>query len=143
LQNNYITCKITMLLALAELPTGYTYIQLPSQLSPIELWPSLKWTDITHQYSNHFFRCAHNSTLGHQSDTTDSRCPTVTALQSGDHFYPSIANKPFNNISLSVGQWSEYLFSGTYGGHWFGLRLHSNASEVRPINTAVKVWRKE
>lgn len=38
------------------LPNGFIYVQLPNQRSPQEVWSSMKWNDISQQYSNVFFR---------------------------------------------------------------------------------------
>jgi hypothetical protein len=39
-----------------DIPIGFLYTQLPNQTSPVELWPNMKWTEVTQQYFGLFFR---------------------------------------------------------------------------------------
>ncbi|KAH9409843.1 hypothetical protein TYRP_023674 [Tyrophagus putrescentiae] len=39
-----------------SIPIGFTYVQLPKDKAPGELWPSMTWTDISSEYEGVFFR---------------------------------------------------------------------------------------
>ena len=38
------------------IPLGFLYTQLPDQSPPEKLWPNMKWSEVTQQYSGLFFR---------------------------------------------------------------------------------------
>lgn len=38
------------------IPIGFIYIQYQYQVSPIELWPIMRWTDVTSDFAGQFFR---------------------------------------------------------------------------------------
>ncbi|KAH9403401.1 chromatin-modulating protein mrc1 [Tyrophagus putrescentiae] len=38
------------------IPLGFTYVQLPKDKAPSELWPSMTWADISKDYEGVFFR---------------------------------------------------------------------------------------
>ena len=38
------------------IPMGFLYTQLPNQSSPQQLWPNMKWSDVSTQYAGLFFR---------------------------------------------------------------------------------------
>ena len=129
-----------------KIPIGYIYPQLPHQSSPQQLWPSFNWSDISSQYSNHFFRVVvkpSNKTIANVSLSYP-----ITQLQMMDHFHShsqsqSSSDNPLNRIDIpSDGQWTRCVLSGTYGGVWVGLRLRFTSTEVRPINTAIRIWRR-
>ena len=116
-----------------EKSSRFIYVQFPNQKSPKELWPQQRdrWKDITTEYSGHFFRVAEQSV---NESVTKSE---VISLQSGDHFGQPLDQR----IDVSSGQWSRYVLSGSYGGVWVGLRMRFITNEVRPINTAIRIWK--
>ena len=44
------------------IPIGFIYVHLPNQTEPTQIWPKLKWQEITSQYANLFFRAEGNWT---------------------------------------------------------------------------------
>ena len=123
------------------LPIGYLYPQLPHQSSPPQLWPSFNWSDISSQYSDHFFRVVVTQTQTSLANSTlSSLCNACYELETVNHLHH---NNPLTAIPVtSDGQWTRCLLSGTYGGVWVGLRLRFTSTEWRPINTAIRLWKR-
>ena len=126
------------------IPVGYIYPQLPNQSSPQQLWPSMNWSDISSQYSDNFFRVVVQSS--NDTISNSSLSYPITQLQTVNHFQSdtepnSSSDIPLNRIDIpSDGQWTRCVLSGSYGGVWVGLRLRFTSTEVRPINTAIRIW---
>ena len=125
-----------------SIPVGYIYPQLPHQSSPQQLWPSFNWSDISSQYSDHFFRVV----VQPSNDVISNDSYPTFELQTVNHFQSHIesnssSDNPLNRIDIpSDGQWTRCVLSGSYGGVWVGLRLSFTSTEVRPINTAIRLW---
>ncbi|CAG2108777.1 unnamed protein product [Medioppia subpectinata] len=117
-----------------SIPVGFTYIQLPHQLEPHQIWPRFKWTDISHTYAGLFMRV-----LGGQSapfgKVQESGAPRLASIKSyGLHGVPAV-----DTHTEEVGadnQWS----NGHYNG--FPIAFKVTKSEVRPKNIAIKVWKR-
>ena len=130
-----------------DIPIGYIYPQLPHQSSPQQLWPSFNWSDISSQYSDHFFRVVVQPSQPSEDVISNSSLSyPLIQLQTMNHFNSqshSSSDNPLNRIDIpSDGQWTRCVLSGSYGGVWVGLRLHFTSTEVRPINTAIRLWKR-
>src|SRR5699024_7634225 len=49
-------------IATSTVPLGFVYVQLPNQAEPEALWPKYKWTEISDDYGDVFFRVQGGST---------------------------------------------------------------------------------
>ena len=122
-------------------PIGYIYYQLPNQSPPSSLWPHNIWTDISVQYSGLFFR-----TEGKQSkpffETQLEDCPQLYLVESKDKYSTS--------SDVTLVRWlrtdtDHYLYVGG-DQKWskrsrIGLSFFVSDDEVRPKNTAIRIWK--
>lgn len=118
-------------------PNGFIYVQLPGQSAPYSLWPPASWQDVTFDYAGLFFRV-----LGGNSEPFETvqveNSPRITEVWTDGTFEHQYHNYIYPNNQFSAG-----VSSGdwTNNGHWT-LRFKQSAGEVRPRNTAVRIWRK-
>jgi hypothetical protein len=122
------------------IPLGFLYTQFPNQSKPEDLWPNTKWSEITSQYSGLFFRAEGAGSepfgkiqLANQSIISDSH------LQ-GVHYYPEDKPVEMKSTTLIKEHWTNidtgnYLILGI-------LQLFTTGGEVRPKNTAIKIWKR-
>lgn len=114
-------------------PIGFIYTQLPNQPEPHLLWDSAIWSDISSQYAGLFFRV-----LGGGSQTFNftqaEQSPRITqvdlVVNAGRR---NSINLPSTNV-ISTG-----VQTLIYPNLW-GLRFVQSAGEVRPRNSAVRIW---
>jgi hypothetical protein len=125
-------------------PIGYIHVQLPNQPEPSSLWPTVKWQHISSDYAGHFFRVEGGNAAPHGQSQPD-------AFQGHDHF-----NNVYN--STDYGDW--YYGSGNLKHDWYVMITARplnvahipvsngfngqprNASETRPINYSVRIWKR-
>lgn len=119
-------------------PIGFIYVQLPSQSPPYSLWPNATWQDVTFDYAGLFFRV-----LGGNSESFETiqaeNSPRITLVQTGNSNTYVYHNYIYPDDQLSVG-----VTSGAWalnGDHWT-LRFKQSGGEVRPRNTAVRIWKR-
>ena len=121
------------------MPQGFIYTQLDENDHPVKFWPNNKWMDISEQYSGLFFRV-----IGGQSrafDRNQEQSYPGLEIESSISSYTKINSKI--NITIMHGQWSDYLRTGgTYPNKKrIGLSFHVTNDEVRPKNTAIRIWK--
>ena len=156
-------------------PIGFLYTQLPNQSSPQQLWPNMKWSDVSPQYAGLFFRADGGGAepFGQIQKSNQSWISeyqhygykpwTSTPIETFDAYgyrkpwYDSgLITKP----SSGLGSWTtlgrddeskddeskEDLYSGNriYMGDFLmsSLRFYQTYGEVRPKNTAIKMWKR-
>ncbi|KAH9396501.1 hypothetical protein TYRP_019523 [Tyrophagus putrescentiae] len=117
-------------------PIGFTYVQMPKDKSPEVLWPGMTWTDVSDAYKGVFFRVAggNASDFGEVQPYNAPRLETVYKMINYNH-----------NLTIPVSGWSDGISSGsTYSANYLYYMnfKHSEVEEVRPVNMAVKVYRR-
>ena len=119
------------------LPIGFLYTQLPNQSPPHALWPQFTWTEVTNQYAGLFFRAEGagsapfgQSQAANQSDITNIWTQCVTNV--------GYRGRSQNNNQVSAGAWSVSVC----GAALHDMRVFKSRGEVRPKNTAVKIWKR-
>lgn len=115
------------------IPLGFIYTQLPFQSSPNLLWPWAKWTDITVDYSGHFFRAAGNGSepFGVPQDDAIRQYQYASEHLSSKFLYSDSEESSYDTIGPN-----SYPFSNPRTGN---IKSVSD-TETRPKNFAVKIW---
>jgi len=118
-------------------PIGVTYVQYPFSVGPNELWPLMKWVDMSSSYQGNFLRV-----LGGQSaawETPQSSCiPKISHVENknvGEGGYVHL-------MELPASGWSNVVFSGRDSGKPWATRFKVQDCEVRPANIAVRIWKR-
>ena len=131
----------------STVPIGFTYVQMPKDKSPEVLWPGMTWTDVSDAYKGVFFRVAG----GNASDFGEVQpynAPRLETVYVGDSSNKLLNKKLLNynhNLTIPVSGWSDGISSGsTYNANYLYYMnfKHSEVEEVRPVNMAVKVYRR-
>ncbi len=126
-------------------PIGFIYVQYPNQTVPEILWPNTSWTDISSNFAGLFFRALGGGAASF-GDTQGENNPRVSQVSS--NFPWKVDAKCDKNVNLNPGS-SQCLrvgyFKGgdtTYQTAVSELNLYSSSGEVRPRNTAVRIWKR-
>ncbi|OXA41589.1 uncharacterized protein LOC118439014 [Folsomia candida] len=125
-------------------PVGYIYVQLPNQPAPTATWPQVGWGDVTATYAGLFFRAEGSGSAAfgkNQGDATRQLAAVEYTRYNWDDRKP-------HYLELPQTGWSPWWRSGyddTLNDGFYLYQsarfLHSNV-EVRPKNTAVRIWRR-
>ena len=130
--------KIVYLYKAASIPIGFIYTQLPDQLSPQNMFPSLTWSDVTSQYSGLFFRAegSGSESFGSIQSANQSRISTVR----GDSYSFDAGGSTVDfQYELPDRGWSVDL---QLHESFLNFYLYTTEGEVRPRNTAVRIWKR-
>ncbi len=115
-------------------PVGFIYTQLPGQGDPYDIWGfTMWWTEITTDYAGLFFRV-----LGGGSAQFN-----VTQAENSNRLLSVNTGHTINTWTVDVprtGAYSEVVASGSTTA--WGLRFAVSGGEVRPRNTAVRIWKR-
>ena len=125
----------------STIPIGFLYTQFPSQSSPQQLWPSLQWTEVTQSYAGLFFRAeGGNSSSYGQLQLASS--PGLSRIYqekdpngwfANDNIIDVEQVKP--TVNLGTGMWIN-------SNDKLSLSFLVSNEEVRPINKAIKIWKR-
>lgn len=129
---------------LIVIPIGFTYFQLPKDKAPSELWPSMTWSDISSEYEGVFFRVVGGgaNSFGVIQQENVPRLETVYVSSGGDDLNKGLVNFG-KNMSIPVTGWSKgYCGAGFTGACMYTYYKHTDTSEVRPKNMAIKVYKR-
>jgi len=118
-------------------PIGFIYVQLPSQPEPKTLWSTVEWKDVSSEYAGLFFRVLGGGSADF-GVTQKGESPRLTQINWG-----SYKAQAWGTISVQPGQWSQWVSSGiTDHGKADGLQFLVSNVEVRPPNTATRIWKR-
>lgn len=128
-----------------SIPIDFIYVQLPNQSEPTTIWLKLKWGEITSEYANMFFRAEGTKTkpFGQLQNEDSPKLSKVDIMYRTDGWYSDARWGLTDNIT--PGQWSTYLLTGDVPGHFSPnehMRFYVSDAEVRPKNTAIKIWKR-
>ena len=127
------------------IPIGFLYTQLPNQSSPSLLWPNMEWTEVTQSYAGLFFRAegGNSSSFGEQQSPSS---PHLTKVIQNLELNMKSYYMGNHTISLDQGKMSNKFYTGNNaipsGVSSIALRFVVSKEEVRPINTAIKIWKR-
>lgn len=125
-------------LSVPTVPIGYIYVQLPGQQGPHSIWNNLYWMDVSHEYAGLFFR-----TIGGGSEQfeviQEENSPKLEQVN-------TVQIPPNKYVTVSTnGTWSAAVSTGAAdigSTDVWGLRFALSKGEVRPRNTAVRIWKR-
>ena len=125
----------------SSIPIGFLYTQFPEQSSPQQLWPSLRWTEVTQQYAGLFFRAegGNSSLYGELQLASAPRLSRIVQQKNPGSF---LAND--NTINVKPGKPTLDIYTGMWPGDYdmFSMSFLVSNDEVRPINKAVRIWKR-
>ncbi len=127
-----------------SIPIGFTYVQLPKDKAPTELWPSLTCTDVSSNYEGVFFRVVGGG-AGSFGVVQQENAPRLEMIHTGfiEHKIKNLHGDSSNNVSIPVTGWSDGVGTGSTGSVAVYTNFkHSDIAEIRPKNMAIKVYKR-
>ena len=129
----------------ATIPIGFTYVQLPKDKPPSELWPSMTWADVSKDYEGVFFRVVGGdaASFGQLQQGNAPRLGTIHSTLHGKDDINTYRGSPYN-LTIPMSGWSDGIFTGSYTGanyYYMNFKL-TDTGEVRPKNMAIKVYKR-
>ncbi|KAJ6638576.1 C-type lectin lectoxin-Lio1 [Pseudolycoriella hygida] len=120
------------------IPIGFIYVQLPYQPEPRNIWSGVEWSEVTAEYSGLFFR-AEGGGSGQFGCTQAENSPRLINVNGRIATSTVMSSVEITPNGLA----SETLSAGASGAlnHW-GLSFTVSAAEVRPRNTAIRIWKR-
>ena len=126
-----------------SIPIGFVYTQYPLSPSPEEIWPQMKWTQITEKYAGYFFRAEGQgsekfgtSQSANQSYISDIKVQSVSYSKwlsdSYTRYYTTAS------IDKQGGKWTDINPEHLFDQVW----VYMTPGEVRPKNMAVRIWKR-
>ena len=125
----------------AVVPIGFIYTQLPNQTEPTSIWPKLKWQEVTSHYADTFFRAQGTKTapFGQVQDENAPRLSKVNITRT----IPWWSGNSNTQDIVTPGEWSKLLYTGSIdGARHQHINFYVSNEEVKPKNTAVKIWKR-
>ncbi|CAG7731951.1 unnamed protein product [Allacma fusca] len=131
-------------------PVGFVYIQCGGQPEPRDLWKQGSWEDISFRYAGLFFRVEGGKSQTFGTTQDESMRQLKFEFQNKDVTKDELI--PSGVLSYSQHS-SATVTAGGWAGAWIGFQTtwvpfgssyssRERDNEVRPINQAVKVWRR-
>lgn len=127
------------------LPLGFIYLQLPKEAPPSNLWPGVKWTDVSKDFAGVFFRVeGGGATVFEAGVQRENAAGGISSISVENYSYDVHANA---TVELKAGQWSSRIFTGTANPNeppvfQYSWKVLPTGGEVRPRNVAIKVWKR-
>lgn len=129
-------------------PLDFIYIQFRNQKDPNALFPGTTWQNISNQHAGRFFRVegGNAATFGSQQE---GGLPNIRGSVTSGHSilqHPAASNGAlyYSNYSNNTSTWKigsdNYLSIELDASR--SNSLYGNASEVRPINEAIRIWKR-
>ena len=125
------------------IPLGFLYTQLPRQLTPQQLWPHINWIEVTKEYAGLFFRAE-----GGRSEkfgvTQASNQTWISNLRYGYANYDAkMIASTFKDKIIEIFQQGVWNNANPNDEKLFlNLDFFITEGETRPINTAIKIWKR-
>jgi hypothetical protein len=123
-------------------PVNFTYIQLPTQPQPNELWPEFSWKEVSATYAGLFFRVVGGGSekFGTVQPESSPRLQSVEMVSSSKSAArPTKLDIPQNgdaSAQIYIGS-SPIESAQTSDEH---LKFKLTSAEVRPRNQAIRIW---
>jgi len=119
----------------SRIPIGFIYIEYHNQVTPSELWPNMKWDDVTSEFGGHFFRAlgGDSAAWGQKQNSCAPRISRIDNYGSNDYAH---------GIDLPTSGWSARLFTGKFEQLGTATGFHVEGCEVRPVNSAIRIWKR-
>ncbi|XP_054154842.1 macrophage mannose receptor 1-like [Oppia nitens] len=119
-------------------PAGFIYTQLAGQPEPSELWPGVKWQDVTSDYSGLFFRAEGSGSepFGQIQAANWSRLAAVNTHKWAISD-PTDTVYEFTNLE-NIG-WSDDIINGNFPNEMY---LYFTSTDNRPRNQAIRLFKR-
>ena len=130
--------------SVAAIPIGFTYVQLPKDKAPTELWPKMTWHDISADYEGVFFRVVGGgaASFGLVQQGGAPRLGTVHISDIGKDVINNNYYAPYN-LTIPASDWSDGIRTGAAESpSFFYMNFKLTNTEVRPKNMAIKVFKR-
>lgn len=128
---------INYVLLILLVPIGFIYVQLSGQPEPSNIWPTVTWTEITSEYAGLFFRALGSGSASFGYIQAENS-PRLTEVSN------TLVGSVFNDLQIPVnGGWSSWISTGSTSAvsHW-ALQFLVSTGEVRPRNSAIRIWKR-
>jgi hypothetical protein len=127
-------------------PIGFLYTELPNSPSPQTIWPNLMWENVSPLFQGLFFRVEGGTSAGFGA-TQEERTKTLKNVQTGGAPNYNPPGSAWGNIAMIPGSWSAWATTGyshevNAKVHTEKIRFETTNDEVRPRNTAVRIWKR-
>ena len=144
----------SLLLSLMKnpVPIGFTYVQLPHEKAPGEIWPWMIWENVSKNYSGVFFRVVGGEAkpFGEIQKENAPRIHKVNAVSTNDaKAWPEAAKHRATNdniMDIPLNASSPYVLTGGVPPAAAPVRRYvsfeSTGGEVRSVNMAIQVCRR-
>lgn len=123
-------------------PIGFIYVQLPRQPEPRSIWSQITWQDVTSAYAGQFFRAEGSGSAPfgeNQGDYTRQISDVETKSRDYNDNYPHSIQVPATGWS----PWVRTSYDADEGAlHYESARYYHPNVEVRPKNTAIRLWKR-
>ena len=127
-------------------PIGFTYVQLPHEKEPGEIWPWMIWENVSKNYSGVFFRVegGEAAPFGEIQMENTTRVEKVNSVWSSDAAFGEVSKHRASsgNITIPLKGPSLWIRTGDSGSYSRYVNFELSSGEVRPKNMAIKVWRR-
>ena len=127
-----------------SIPIGFTYVQLPHEKAPGEIWPKMIWKDVTEDYAGVFFRAAGGeaATFGQIQMENTKRIDKISSVNLNDGVEKNCADQ-CRNTTVPLHGPSKWFYTGNSpSGTQNFVSFELSDGEVRPKNMAMKIWRR-
>lgn len=126
------------------IPIGFTYVQLPKEKSPREIWPMITWKEVSQDYAGVFFR-VEGARAGAFGTVQEASLPRITRVQSFNISKWTDGGILDGTIFLNEFGWSDAVYTGDttdgYKTHQ-ALKYFFSQDEIKPRNMAIRIWRR-
>lgn len=121
----------------ALVPIGFIYTQYPNQSPPNLLWPDFRFQEVTNNYAGLFFRAegSGSAPFGQTQAANQSEIASIWTQCINNVGYRGRAHK---EDAVTPGVWSVSVC----GSALHDMRVFKTRGEVRPKNTAIKIWKR-
>lgn len=119
-------------------PVGFIYVQLQNQPEPARLWVTTAWREITAEYAGLFFRAVGQGSAAFGNIQAENS-PRLTNI-SGPFGFNNFTGTIDVQVNANGQQSTTLPVTGSLGSPTWGIRVQVSSGEVRPRNTAMRIW---
>ena len=130
-----------------QVPIGFTYVQLPHEKEPGEIWSEMIWKDVSANYLGIFFRVVGGeaASFGKTQMENMTRFEKVNSIWDNEPAWGEVSKHVVpgvSNITIPLSGPSQWILTGSAGSPARYVNFELSSGEVRPKNMAIKVWRR-
>ena len=124
-------------------PIGFTYVQLPHEKEPGNIWPWMIWENVSKNYTGVFFRVegGEAAPFGQIQIENTNRIDKISSVAYNTLMEGHFADG-WRNTTVPLHGPSKWFFTGKAESPDNFLSIELSGGEVRPKNMAMKIWRR-